>query len=219
MAYRGAACLLCRTLFNTTTLFNGQLHVPCPLHAQAVGQDGNFFRPLCQCMSGFKSSSSSGEKILLREVDVCVSCSDSADCGTAPTESPTHRPTATSMPSASPSLSSVPTNVPTVSGAPSFQPVTKTPTSKPTVTMAPSLQPSSRPSSYLSVFDGDYCRFDIECGSGRCESNLCISNVSPNCESLFIVEYIPFRSSNCRMCCDATFERRYHCQCKRTRVE
>jgi len=163
--------------------------VPCPLHAQAVGQDGNFFRPLCQCMSGFKSSSSSGETILLREVDVCVPCSDSADCGTAPTESPTHRPTATSMPSPSPSSSSIPTIAPTVSGAPSFQPVTKTPTSRPTVTMGPSLQPSSLPSSYLSVFDGDYCRFDIECGSGRCEDNTCTSEVSKICKYLFVIEY------------------------------
>ena len=96
---------------------------------------------------------------------------------TNPSSSPTSYPT--SMPSVQPS--DVPTRSPskTPSSQPSKEPSTK-PSSQPTVTptASPSSEPSSAPSMYLYQFDGDKCRFDIECRIGRCISGFCASGVS-----------------------------------------
>ena len=41
-------------------------------HAHAVSEEGNAFRPLCRCDSGFKSSNRGDNKLLIDDVDVCV---------------------------------------------------------------------------------------------------------------------------------------------------
>ena len=84
-----------------------------------------------------------------------------------PTSKPTtsHSPIHTSDPSAVPSF--VPSSFPTISFAPSTYP-----------TALPSELPTSSPSMFRSAFDGDRCRFDIECKIGKCINDICKSEVS-----------------------------------------
>ena len=94
-------------------------------------------------------------------------------------ESPSSFPTISTQPSSVPTLlhSSLPTLVPSSSPSlkPSLYPSVQ-PSSDPTAN--PSAHPSSSPSMYLSAFDGDKCRFDIECMIGVCDTDVCISGVS-----------------------------------------
>ena len=149
-------------------------------NARGVGYLGNAFNLRCQCISGFKSSNVKAEDIksLLRNVDVCLPCSDASECGVAPSESPTSSPTMSMMPSLHPTISINPTIVPTVSAVPSIYPTTTEPTLEPTLSVKPSSPLTSSPTKFMSVFDGEYCEFDIECRSGGCNDHLCASEVS-----------------------------------------
>ncbi len=94
-------------------------------------------------------------------------------------EFPSASPSSSGRPSIRPS--NVPSSQPSLLASnfpsqwPSLFPSTR-PSSEPTD--MPSLQPSSAPSMYLSAFDGDECRFDIECMIGICDGNVCKSEVS-----------------------------------------
>ena len=149
-------------------------------NARGVAQQGNALNIKCQCINGFKSSNMNAEDIksLLRDVDVCIPCSSAFECGTAPSESPTDGPTISMMPSLNPTISISPTSVPTVSAIPSIYPTTAEPTLQPTISLKPSSPLTSSPTKYMSIFDGKYCEFDLECRSGNCNDHLCLSQVS-----------------------------------------
>lgn len=136
------------------------------------------FNPSCICGNGYKSTNISSEKNLIDIEDICVLCDAEEDCGVAPSASPSSAPTLSHKPSAKPTLSSKPTGRPTASMSPSGSPTTVKPTLKPTKSTSPTLIPSSTPSSFNSIFDGDPCRFDIECRTGHCDEGYCRKGVS-----------------------------------------
>jgi len=142
-----------------------------------IATDDNAFRPECKCMSGFKTSTPRFENILYDENDTCVLC-PAAECGDRPTSSPTTRPTISESPSTIPTLSVFPTSGPTISVQPSVSPTTGSPSLRPTVSHIPSSKPSSSPSTYGTIYDGDYCRFDTECSTFSCVNNTCHGKVS-----------------------------------------
>lgn len=133
----------------------------------------NVFRPMCECVSGFKSSNLLAGKILSSILDVCIPCRSSAGCGRAPTISPTYSPSKSSRPTVLPSISPVPTLQPTSSNAPSFRPTSAVPTVKPTISSAPSSLPTTSPTRFFSVYDGDYCKSSLECRSTLCVTENC----------------------------------------------
>ena len=155
-------------------------------HAFSEGIEGNGFRPQCKCMSGFESSNPAGGSALQTEDDVCIICSKAEECGDRPTSSPTFRPTLSIVPTTGPTLSKAPTANPTQSISPSSFPTTGSPTIKPTLSARPSLNPSSTPSTYGSIFDGEYCRFSQECMTFNCIDNICVGVVSV---AFALVEY------------------------------
>ncbi len=92
-------------------------------------------------------------------------------------------------PSASPSISSIPTVHPTVTAVPTrsstpTSSLSQKPSQLPTFipshqpTVFPSSIPTSLPSMYRSQFDGDACRFSIECMKGSCKNGVCTSEVN-----------------------------------------
>lgn len=133
----------------------------------------NAFRPMCECISGYKSSNTINGNILREILDVCRPCKSSIGCGRAPTMSPTLSPSKSSEPSGRPSISPKPTFMPTSSSAPSPRPTSGMPTYKPTLSSAPSFSPTSSPTKFFSVYDGDPCRFNIECRSTFCREEYC----------------------------------------------
>ena len=143
-------------------------------HAYSEGTEGNGFRPQCKCMSGFESSNPAGGNVLHTEDDVCIICSKAEECGDRPTSSPTFRPTLSIVPTAGPTLSKAPTANPTQSISPSFFPTTGSPTIKPTLSARPSSDPSSTPTTYGSIFDGEYCRSYQECATFNCIDAICV---------------------------------------------
>lgn len=160
---------------------NFQLHVECnDPHARSIGQEGNAFkRPVCKCSSGFQSSNRKSYDSLLHETDVCVPCDTFYErCGEVPSSPPTNLPTVTSLPTLNPTVSGEPTNFPTETTIPTSQPSTHPPTFELTISNKPSLQPTPGPSSYASIFDGQHCKFDIECISSTCKNSTCFSKVT-----------------------------------------
>ena len=139
----------------------------------------NAFRPRCKCISGYKSNNPNGGTTLRRKIDVCIRCLSVIECGNAPTISPTVSPTLSSEPSLRPSRSSNPSDSPSYTSAPSPNPTTLQPTLTPTLSPEPSAPPTSSPTRINSVYDGDPCRFSIECKSRKCVEFVCIpENVS-----------------------------------------
>ena len=157
-----------------------KFEVPCDdPYAIASGIAMNAFRPRCKCISGYKSNNPNGGTILRRKIDVCIRCLSVIECGDAPTISPTVSPTLSSEPSLRPSRSSNPSDSPSYTSAPSANPTTLKPTLTPTSSPEPSPSPTSSPTRINSVFDGDPCRFSIECKSRICSESMCIpENVS-----------------------------------------
>jgi len=142
-------------------------------YAQAKGKDMNAFRPMCECMSGYKSSNIMNGNILIDILEVCRPCKSSIRCGRAPTMSPTLSPSKSTEPSGRPSVSAKPTLKPTSSSAPSPLPTSGIPTYKPTLSSEPSFFPTSSPTKFFSVYDGDYCMANIECRSSFCVAENC----------------------------------------------
>ena len=152
--------------------------MPCDdPYAVATGKDSNIFRPICECMSGYKSNVLKNGTILRDVLEVCALCESSVECGRAPTMFPTMYPTKSKKPSNQPSTSPEPTFYPTISIAPSSQPTTGAPTYQPTTSSIPSSVPSSSPSNFFSVNDGHACRFSIECRSTMCIDQSCRQRV------------------------------------------
>ena len=133
----------------------------------------NAFRPMCECMSGYKSSNIMNGNILRKILEVCSPCKSSIGCGRAPTMSPTLSPSKSSEPSGLPSISSKPTLKPTSSFLPSSRPTSGISTYKPTLSSEPSFSPTSSPSKFFSVYDGDGCMSNIECKSTYCVAGSC----------------------------------------------
>ena len=76
-------------------------------------------------------------------------------------------------PSIAPSLSQIPSAAPTETVAPSFLP-----SDLPSTTPSESMIPSQFPSTVGTIIDGKLCRYDAECKSGSCASNICERGVS-----------------------------------------
>lgn len=134
----------------------------------------NAFRPRCKCMSGYKSNNPNSDTILTSNIDICIRCTSVAECGEAPTFLPTIAPTLSTKPSSRPTQSSIPSERPTMTNTPTASPTTSAPTIKPTLSRVPSHPPTSSPTMIDSVFDGDPCKFDIECKSGLCVQFRCV---------------------------------------------
>lgn len=122
-----------------------------------MGESNNMFRPICQCKSGYKSSSARGGNILTEKGDTCDSYNGIVEQYTPPSTSPSSSPTS------GPTKSLLPSNIPSLN---------------PTISWAPSNFPSGFPSQFGSVFDGGFCRYDIECRSDTCIHSTCQGKVS-----------------------------------------
>jgi hypothetical protein len=141
-------------------------------HASAIGDRYLLFRPQCQCNVGYKVSVPREGNVLTEPTDLCI-----VDTGSVQLLSPTAFPTSR-VPSASPSVSMHPSMVPTTSLYPSSNPTTAKPTMSPTKSSMPSDAPTAFPTRLKSVYDGNFCRSDRECRSGKCSNSMCEAKVS-----------------------------------------
>lgn len=133
-------------------------------YAVPLVEDATPFSSSCECGIGRKSSHIEGGKLLQSQEDVCIPCNSpegSGDCSREPL-GPTFAPT-TDSPTSRPSI---------LSDAPSHTPTF--------ITSAPSEFPTS---SADSLYDGAYCRVNMECISNLCENNVCKSEVSESCDA------------------------------------
>ncbi len=130
---------------------------------------------MCTCESGYRSNNVNSGAVISEMGDICIRCRSAIECGYVPTSSPTATPSISSKPTGQPSFSLVPSDKPSVSFLPTLQPTTAAPTNVPSMSQVPSMLPSSQPSKFFSSFDGDRCRFDIECRSLTCVTNSCKS--------------------------------------------
>lgn len=147
------------------------------ISSKPVGTNGNLFNSRCECISGFRSSNPMGGSILRKVSDRCEPCSD-LYCGDRPTISPTAEPTRSIVPSFEPTRSMRPSVEPSVSSSPSTTPTTQEPSPSPSISSIPSDSPSADPSSFKSLYDGEYCERDQECIIESCINSVCRGSVS-----------------------------------------
>lgn len=130
------------------------------MYAKTTEKDSNYFIPVCRCLPGYKTND--GGRILINPKDVCLPCSNPSamECNDQDIVQPGTQPTSSPTKSAAPS---------SLSGSPSALPsVDENPSSSPS--MSPSFSEESR-------YDGDSCRFDIECFIQSCVNTKCKSKV------------------------------------------
>lgn len=156
-------------------------------HASAIGDRYVLFRPQCQCNVGYTVSVPRKGNILIDPTDRCI-----VDSGSVLLLSPTAFPTSR-VPTLSPSRSVHPTTEPTISLRPSSNPTTAEPTMFPTKSSMPSDAPSAFPTRFKSVYDGQFCRSDKECRSGKCIESVC--EVKVRCSVFYYILFFSLSSN------------------------